>query len=203
MAGVGTLTFYDPQTNMFASLGHPITDVDTKERLDLKDGEIIRSDIIDVRPGIKGEPGELKGMFDENGKKLGVIKYNNDFGIYGNMYQPITNRFYPNGLEIGAISDVHPGNAKILTTIDNTGIQAFDCSIIKIAEQDYPTSKGMVLQITDSKLLGKTGGIVQGMSGSPIIQDNKIVGCVTHVFVNDPTKGYGLFINWMVEQMDR
>ena len=197
-AGVGTLTYYDPVSNSYGALGHPITDVDTGTMLSVKDGEIVHSRIIDVKQGEKGTPGELRGFFSGDGKALGSILKNTKCGIFGNTYTQITNPLYTEPIPVGGQATVHTGPAKLLTTIDDQGVREFDCNIVKITRQTQPTSKGMVIEVTDPELIRKTGGIVQGMSGSPIIQDGYIVGAVTHVFISDPTKGHGIFIEWML-----
>ena len=201
-AGVGTLTFYEPDTKIFASLGHAITDVDTHENLLIKNGEIVRSKILDVQQGTKGVPGELHGKLDDNDGPLGVLLSNTDFGIYGKLYEDMENTLYPNPIPIGSQQEVHPGPATILTTIDDTGVKEYACEIVRATPQSEPSPKGMVIKITDPELLRRTGGIVQGMSGSPILQNGKIIGAVTHVFVNDPTQGYGLYIDWMMKQVE-
>jgi len=200
-AGVGTLTFYDPVTKKFGSLGHAITDVDTHTMLSVKDGEIFHSSIIDVRQGVRGQPGELQGSFDDTGSNLmGKLETNTDFGIFGTLYKPLNNELYPNALPVAAKEEVHTGAATLLTTVDDGGVRKFDCEIIRVNQQDAPTTKGMIVKITDADLLKRTGGIVQGMSGSPILQDGKIIGALTHVFINDPTQGYAVFIEWMLSQ---
>ena len=200
-AGVGTLTFYDPVTKKFGSLGHAITDVDTHTKLSVKDGEIFHSSIIDVRQGVRGQPGELQGSFDDTGSNLmGKLETNTDFGIFGTLYKPLENELYPNSLPIAAKEEVYTGAATLLTTVDDGGVRKFDCEIIRVNQQDAPTTKGMIVKITDPDLLKRTGGIVQGMSGSPILQDGKIIGALTHVFINDPTQGYAVFIEWMLSQ---
>ena len=202
-AGVGTLTYYDPSNQSFASLGHPITDVDTQEILSVKEGEILESKILDIKQGQAGTPGELKGSFSASQTRLGKIETNNEFGIYGKMYDEINNSIYSEPLEVGAQDNVKLGKATLLTTIDSSGIQEFECEIVKANRQNVPSSKGMIIKITDPELLETTGGIVQGMSGSPVIQDGKLIGAVTHVFINDPTQGYGMYIDWMLEQSDQ
>lgn len=202
-AGVGTLTFYDPQKNTFGALGHAITDVDTGTMLSVKNGEIMQSKIIDVKQGEKGNPGELKGVFSEKQNVIGTIFNNTRYGIYGKMNRYFDASTLKEPLPICYRHDVRIGDAKILTTIDEEGIKEFDIKILKVNTQDTPSAKGMVIEITDPELLERTGGIVQGMSGSPIIQDGKIVGAITHVFINDPKKGYGIFIEWMLEEADK
>jgi stage IV sporulation protein B len=201
-AGVGTLTFYDPRSGEFAALGHAITDTDTKQKLEVKKGEILRSDIIDVVQGEKGEPGELKGILDAQDSPLGSIEKNTDFGIYGHMYKSYHNALYSSPIPIAVRSQVMLGDAIILTTLSDDGINAYKCEIQRIMQQEAPAAKGFVIKITDEALLSTTGGIVQGMSGSPVIQNGRIVGAVTHVFINDPTRGYGMFVEWMLKQIE-
>lgn len=202
-AGVGTLTFIDPETGYMGALGHAITDVDTGAMLSVKDGEISESTIIDVKIGKKGLPGELVGNITNKRKVLGTIIKNTSYGIYGKTKRTISNPIYKNSLPIAYQYNIKPGKATILTTIDDTGIQEYEIRILKINRQAEPGPKGLVLEISDPRLLTKTGGIVQGMSGSPIIQNGRIIGAVTHVFVNDPKKGYGIFIEWMLEEANK
>jgi stage IV sporulation protein B len=151
----------------------------------------------------KGMPGELVGNFTNNRKVLGTIIKNTSFGIYGKATRKISNPIYNNPMPIAFQYNIKPGKATILTTIDDKGIQEYEIQLIKINRQAVPGSKGLVLEITDPRLLEKTGGIVQGMSGSPILQNGRVIGAVTHVFVNDPRKGYGMFIEWMLEEANK
>jgi stage IV sporulation protein B len=199
-AGVGTLTFYDPENNNFGALGHAITDVDTGTMLSIKNGEIMQSKIIDIKQGKKGNPGELKATFSNKQKVIGNILKNSKYGIYGKMNRSFNPRTLGESIPVCYQHDVRLGSAKILSTIDEEGIKGFDVRIIKITNQSQASAKGMVIEIVDPLLLERTGGIVQGMSGSPILQDGKIVGAITHVFVNDPKKGYGIFIEWMINE---
>lgn len=199
-AGVGTLTFYDPESGHFGALGHAITDVDTGTLLPVKNGEIMQSKITDVKVGRRGEPGELKGVFSNRKNVIGTIQRNTQYGIYGSIFKPAPEFYYKEPLPICYQYGVKTGKASILATVDGYGIKEFDVRIIKVNFQQQPSSKGMVIEITDPELLERTGGIVQGMSGSPIIQDGKIIGAITHVFVNDPCRGYGIFIEWMLEE---
>ena len=201
-AGVGTLSFYDPQTKSYGALGHAITDLDTDIILPIRDGIILRSTVVGIRKGERGAPGELQGTFLRDRAELGDIRSNTEFGIFGKAAEPIVNPLYPDGLPIASRANVHTGPATILTTLDDSGIQEFDVEITRVSQQDTAAQKSMTLRVTDPVLLEKTGGIVQGMSGSPILQDGRIVGAVTHVFVNNPTQGYGVFIDWMLEQAD-
>lgn len=198
-AGIGTLSYIDPVEGKFGALGHAITDVDTLKLLSVREGEVYLSKIIDVKKGAKGEPGELHGVFAGSLPKICDIEQNTEFGVFGSTDQALVNPLYPQGLPVGGQGVVHTGQAQILTTIDDKGVQAFDCQILRITPQLSPSQRSMIVQVTDSALLSATGGIVQGMSGSPIIQDGYIVGAVTHVYVNDPTKGYGIFIDWMLD----
>ena len=202
-AGVGTLTFYDPVTKIFGSLGHAITDVDTHTKLSLKDGEIFHSSIIDIRQGVRGQPGELQGSFDDTGNNLmGKLEKNTDYGIFGTLYKPLKNALYTDPLPVAGKEEVVTGRAALLTTVDDEGVREFDCEIVRVNKQEAPTTKGMIVRITDPDLLDRTGGIVQGMSGSPILQNGKIVGALTHVFINDPAQGYAVFIEWMLSQAE-
>ena len=131
--------------------------------------------------------------------QLGEVKKNTDFGIFGTVNDPLENPLYPNGLLVGTRADVHVGEAQLLTTLVDGKIRAYDCEIVKLTEQSVPTTRSMVVKVTDDDLLDATGGIVQGMSGSPIVQDGRLVGAVTHVFINDPAQGYGIYIEWMLD----
>ena len=199
-AGVGTLSFYDPDTGKYAALGHAITDGDTGQVLTVGEGQILRASIVGVQKGQKGTPGELKGSFLREAEVIGDIDRNSILGIYGDM-DGATNALYPDGLPIGLRSGVHTGKAQILSSVDGTGVRAFDVEITKVNQQSSPAPKSMVIQVTDPELLAITGGIVQGMSGSPILQDGRIIGAVTHVFVSDPAQGYGLYIDWMLQEI--
>ncbi|HEY5583930.1 MAG TPA: SpoIVB peptidase [Ruminiclostridium sp.] len=200
-AGIGTMTFYDPQSHIFGALGHGITDIDTGILMPVNSGEVLESNIIAIKKGEQGTPGELKGIFMENRAPMGNIYKNDDCGIYGEMYEEfnvIKDRLYP----IGIRGQVKVGPATILSNIEGNNIEEFSIYIEKVARQSFSGSKGMVIKVTDKKLLNSTGGIVQGMSGSPIIQNGKLIGAVTHVLVNDPTRGYGVFIEWMLKNIN-
>ena len=201
-AGVGTLSFYDPDTGRYAALGHAITDGDTGALLPVSQGQILQASIVAVQKGQKGQPGELKGSFLREAVVLGDIRRNSILGIYGAMDAPAANPLYPDGLPIGLRDSVHPGAASILSSVDGSGVQEYAIEITRVTPQTAPAPKSMVIRVTDERLLSATGGIVQGMSGSPIIQDGKIVGAVTHVFVSDPTQGYGLYVDWMLGEAD-
>ncbi|AYD40583.1 SpoIVB peptidase [Clostridium fermenticellae] len=196
-AGVGTLTFYDNKTGIFAALGHPITDIDTGTIMNISYGEVIPSSIISIKKGSKGNPGELKGVFVEEQKVLGKISKNTECGIFGNGDKRLINEG-SKPMKIALRDEIKEGPAKILTTVEGDKPKLYDIRIEKLLQQDSPGAKSMLIRVTDPKLLNKTGGIVQGMSGSPIIQNNKIVGAVTHVLINKPDVGYGIYIEWML-----
>ncbi len=200
-AGVGTLSFYDPASKWYAALGHAITDVDTRQSLTVRDGEIVQSNIVDIVQGAQGEPGEIRGEFGEASLPLGTIETNSQYGIYGRMYKDYFNALFPEGLPMAYPEEVQLGPAQLLTTLNDEGIKAYSCNVIKLNPQESPAPKGMVIEITDPKLMQMTGGIVQGMSGSPLIQNGKLIGVVTHVFINDPTKGYCMYAQWMQQQI--
>ena len=199
-AGVGTLSFYDPDSGSYAALGHAITDGDTGRVLPVSRGEILKANVVAVQKGQKGVPGELKGSFLRENMVLGDIKSNGILGIYGKMDTRPDTGLYADGLPVGLRSGVHEGAASILSTVDGEGVKEYAVEITRVNQQSEPAPKSMVLRVVDEKLLEKTGGIVQGMSGSPILQDGRIIGAVTHVFVGDPTQGYGLYIDWMLGQ---
>lgn len=197
-AGIGTLTYYDPVTGGFGALGHGITDIDTGTLMAVKSGEIMESNILGIKAGRAGNPGELKGIFTE-GTRLGVIHKNSDIGIYGKLDKNAEKRIPGKLYKVGVRTEIAEGPATILSNIDGKKIEEYSIEIQKISRQNINGSKGMIIKITDERLLNATGGIVQGMSGSPIIQKGKIIGAVTHVLVNDPTHGYGIFIETMLK----
>jgi stage IV sporulation protein B len=201
-AGVGTLTFYDEKSKKFAALGHPITDADTGTILSISSGQIVSSSIVSVRKGARGNPGELKGIFVDEDITLGEIFKNTECGIFGSTNKDLSNNKFNKPLKIALRDEIKTGPAKVITTIDGGEPKAYDIEIEKLLQQDVPGPKSMVIKVTDPILLEKTGGIVQGMSGSPIIQNDKIVGAVTHVLINKPDVGYGIYIEWMLKDAD-
>lgn len=198
--GIGTLTYVNPSNQSFGALGHGITDVDTANLLTVEEGLIMNAKVADITQGKKGIPGEIKGVFYKTDTVLGDIKINGEFGIYGTLFEDKYDMNEFESIPIAFKEEVIEGKAHILTTIEGNKIEEFEINIEKIEKHNEANPKSMIIKITDPRLLDKTGGIVQGMSGSPIIQNDKIVGAVTHVFINDPSKGYGLFIEWMLEQ---
>lgn len=199
-AGIGTMSFYEPQSKKYGALGHVISDMDTKKPIEINKGTIVRSQVTSIEKGNSGVPGEKQARFSLNDHQIGSITKNSPFGIFGKLTDPIENEHYNEPMSIALSHEVKEGPAKILTVVEGEDIEEFDIEIVSNTPQEYPATKGMVIQITDPDLLERTGGIVQGMSGSPIIQNNKIIGAITHVFVNDPTSGYGVHIEWMLQE---
>lgn len=192
-AGIGTLTFYDPTAKSFAGLGHGICDSDTGELMPLLTGDIVPVTINGITKGIEGKPGELRGYFSDD-KAIGNLNANINSGVYGTLNSAPSGK----ALKVAMKQEVKTGPAKVLTTIDGGRPQYYDIQIEKIDYRDNVQCKNLVIHITDKRLLTQTGGIVQGMSGSPIIQNGMLAGAVTHVFVNDPARGYGIFAESML-----
>ncbi|MDR7856154.1 SpoIVB peptidase [Tissierella sp.] len=199
-SGIGTLTYLDHINSRFGALGHGIVDIDTGELLNVEKGKIMHAKVSKVEQGKKGSPGEIRGVFYETNSVLGDIEFNSSYGIYGTFNMDDINYLNIKPIPIGFKEEIKEGKAYILTTIEDNKVEKFEIEIIKVQQQLKADQKSMVISVTDKRLLDKTGGIVQGMSGSPIIQDNKLIGAITHVFVNDPTKGYGIYIEWMLNQ---
>lgn len=200
-SGIGTLTFIDPKLKKFAALGHPINDIDTGQMLNVRDGSIYRAKIIDIEKGEKGKPGELRGAFSEE-DVVGKLTKNTLCGIYGEV-KDVNDLILPNSrlYYIANKDEVKEGAAKILVQVDDS-VKEYNIIIEKVNKQNSPNAKSMVIRISDKTLIEKTGGIVQGMSGSPIIQDDKVVGAVTHVFVNRPDMGYAIYAEWMYNELN-
>lgn len=198
-AGVGTITYYDPESQMFGALGHGILDIDTDQLIDIAKGEVITSKILSIVKGEKGKPGEVQGSID-NGKVIGEVYKNTNFGIYGKL----TDVSLIEGgktLEVMPRDEVKLGKATIICTLDDNKREEYEIEIERLYTSTNRNNKNMIIKVTDERLLEKTGGIIQGMSGSPILQDGKFVGAVTHVMVNNPEKGYGIFADTMLKQM--
>ena len=189
-AGIGTMTYYDPNSGIFTGLGHAVCDVDTGDIMPLQSGEAVAAEITGCKKGQSGTPGELKGKFSD-GAPLGQLLSNTSTGIYGTTSSPFFNA--GEMMPVAMSYEVQAGKAVILTTTGGTTPEEYEIEIEKVIVGDSGKGQNMVIHITDQRLLEKTGGIVQGMSGSPIIQNGMLVGSVTHVFVNDPTRGFGIF----------
>ncbi len=197
-AGVGTLTYIRRDNHRFGALGHPVCDIDTGSVMPVNDGNIFRCNIVGYKRGAKGAPGELKGLFLRNGSMLGSLDQNNKFGVYGTFDEKFIEVYGDEPVEVAKCNEVRSGKAKIRCTIDGVTPKEYDIEIVKTYFNGAKDNKSMFIRVTDKELISKTGGIVQGMSGSPIIQNGKLVGAVTHVFVSDPTKGYGVFADYMI-----
>lgn len=197
--GIGTISFYDRVTGKYGALGHVISDADTKKPIEIHNGKIVRSTITHIEKGNRGIPGEKQARFSMKDEQLGTIVKNSPYGIFGKINTDLIEDHH-DPIPIALAKDVKKGPAHILTVIEGDNVEKFDIEIINSIPQTFPSTKGMIIKVTDERLLEKTGGIVQGMSGSPIIQDGKLVGAVTHVFVNDPTSGYGVHIEWMLQE---
>ncbi len=196
-AGIGTVSFYTSDKKLFFALGHPIADSDTQKNFSVRTGKLELVDIHGAKKGKKNAPGELIGTMSDY--EIGSILDNTDSGIYGEIKD--TGVILNEAMEILPKEKVCAGKAHILTTVSDCGVEKFEISILKILDNNK--NKDFIIKITDKKLIEKTGGIVQGMSGSPILQNGKIVGAVTHVFVNDPTRGYGIFIENMLSEAEK
>ena len=204
-AGVGTLSYYNMDNNTYGALGHAINDADTGKLVPVRTGALMKADIVGIKRGQRGTPGELQGSFLKDQVVLGSIEENTQLGIFGEMKAPYVNPLYPDGLPIGYRETVETGPATILSTVQGETVKEYSVEIEQLNRQTSPGPKSMVIRVTDPDLLAQTGGIVQGMSGSPILQNGRIIGAVTHVFVDDPTHGYGVYIEWMLstaEAMD-
>ena len=200
-AGVGTLTFYEPSTGKFAALGHGIVDVDTGDIINIANGELVTSNLVAIKKGEKGTPGEIKGSID-SGVTIGNISKNTNFGVFGLVSNK--NNLNLNGAkeyEVALRSEIQTGEAEIICELENGKKEKYKIEISKIYTSNNYDNKSMMIKITDERLLQKTGGIIQGMSGAPVIQNGKFIGAVTNVLVNDPTQGYAIFADMMIKQI--
>lgn len=197
-AGVGTVTFYDKKTKKFASLGHGVTETKENYVLPIQSGGITSTNIFSIEKGYAKQPGQLRGTISNN--IIGDIMLNTKKGVYGFM---LDDSYYKDKEEILVMkkTEIKEGKAKIRCTLDDNKISEYDIEIEKVLLTSTG-NKNMIIKITDEELLNKTNGIIQGMSGSPIIQDNKLVGAITHVFLNDPTRGYAVFAENMIEDIN-
>ena len=201
--GVGTLTFYSPEYSKFAALGHGISDEDSKSLIKLENGSIYGANVLSVNKGRSEAPGEIKGYLDD-GEEIGTITVNSNNGIYGDINEYNANIITRERIPVASRNEIEVGPATIQCTVDQSQeIKSYDIEIVKISNSVSNDSKGMIIKVTDEDLISKTGGIVQGMSGSPIIQKGKLVGAVTHVYVSQPTKGYAIFADTMINEMKK
>jgi len=193
MAGIGTVTYYNPVTGEFGALGHGVNEAETGNLLPMEAGVVVGSEVAEVTKGKRGEPGELKGKFHVE-EILGELSANSSFGLFGVLNRPVLGRPMP----VATAREIRTGDAVILANVSGEEVKEYKIKIRELYPGNRENGRNMLLEVTDRELLDTTGGIVQGMSGSPIIQDGKLVGAVTHVLVNDPTKGYGIFIENML-----
>jgi len=200
-AGIGTLTFFRPDTGTYAALGHGLTDGDAGIILPLSEGALVSASVISVIKGKRGAPGELCGIFTQNSPAIGTLESNSEQGITGKLN--VTDFLTFEKVSLCPRDEIKCGKAHILSCISGSEVKKYEIEIQRVYNGEKGASKDMLIKITDKELLEKTGGIVQGMSGSPIIQNDKLVGAVTHVLVNDPTKGYGIFIENMLAEAEK
>ena len=197
-SGVGTLTYIKQSDFRFGAVGHPIVDNSLGKNFEVESGNIYKCRLIGIKKGEKNNPGEIKSTINLSDDAIGLADTNCKYGVYGNILNK-TMIDASRTATLGGRLSVKLGDAKIYCNLDREGVKAYDIKIIKANKQNSADDKSMTIKVTDEELLAKTGGIIQGMSGSPIVQNGKIVGAVTHVFVNDPTRGYGVYIDWMID----
>ena len=200
VAGVGTLTFINPSNNDYGALGHEIIESNSQNRIEVREGKVLEAKISGIHSGQRGLPGEKLGTFFQTENVIGEINKNNQFGIFGTLTKIPENPYFKDPIPVAVNNEVERGPAKIYTVIQGGKIEEFSVNIERVYFQSSAKEKGLIINITDPKLRKITGGIIQGMSGSPIVQNGKLVGAITHVFVNEPTKGYGIFAEWMLLQ---
>lgn len=193
IAGIGTVTYYDPADGSYGALGHGVSSLDGTQLLMMQSGFLVRSSVAEVRAGTRGTPGELHGLFDVT-DAVGTVEKNTAYGIFGTMTQPRTGQ----AIETASAEAVSAGPAEILSNVEGDAVQRFSIRIERV-DKDAKNGRNLLITVTDEALLAKTGGIVQGMSGSPILQNGKLVGAVTHVLVNSPAQGYGILIDNMLQ----
>lgn len=194
--GIGTLTYVRADNYRFGALGHPISEPELHLKYEFNKGILCESTILGVNKGEAGKAGSIKGKINPL-VKMGNLDKNTLYGIFGNYIPSYLKDMQK--IKTGKRDTVKMGAAKIYTSIDGKEPKYYDIEIVKCENQDKPDEKSMVIRVTDKELIDKTGGIVQGMSGSPIVQNGRLIGAVTHVFLNDATKGYGIYIDWMIE----
>lgn len=198
-SGIGTLTYVDTQNKAFGALGHPITDYETGAIVPVQDGKIYNCTLVGINKGQKGKPGELRCLFMQGKNSKGSVENNTQSGVFG-VVEDLSGIVDENlTYEIGGRMTVKCGEAKIVSSVSGVR-EEYTIEIIKANHQSKVSDKSLVFRVKDKRLLDLTGGILQGMSGSPIIQNGKLIGAVTHVFLNDPTKGYGIYVDWMLAQ---
>lgn len=199
MAGIGTITFYDPQTGLFGALGHGINEAETGNLLPMGSGHVLYSEVESVRPGEPGSPGELKGSFRDD-RQYGHLLRNTETGLYGTLMDNEALGADPGKpIPVASSGEIKEGRATILSNVSGGKVEQFDVEIVKVFPSDNEP-RNFMIRVTDDRLIAITGGIVQGMSGSPVLQNGKLVGAVTHVLINDPKRGYGIFAESMLRE---
>ena len=199
-AGIGTISFYEPTTKKFAALGHGILDIDTKSLISIANGEITTANILSIIKGEKGIPGEIRGSLIGQ-TSIGAIAKNTSIGIYGILNNLGHFSIKNEEMEIGLRDEIQIGKATMICSLENNQKKEYEIEIQKMYINNNTDNKSMIIKITDKELLDKTGGIIQGMSGSPIVQNGKLIGVLTHVLVSDPSRGYAIFADMMIKQM--
>lgn len=194
ITGIGTITYYDPQTGGFGALGHSVNDPETNECLPISDGQILEASVSEVQRGESGKPGELKGSFSADAE-IGKIRKNAPEGIFGSFNTKV---IFGEAIPVGRLSEIETARAEIRSNVQGTEVQTFGIMITRI-DRDSTDGRDFMFEVCDDALIAKTGGIVQGMSGSPVIQDGKLIGAVTHVLVDNPCRGYGISIETMLK----
>ncbi len=199
--GIGTLSFIVPEQHLYGALGHPITDPDSKSLVPITKGLIFPADVTGFRKGTSGIPGEKHAQWSNSQAPSGTIERNTRFGIFGTWNNNSTlDVLKTTPMQVALPNEVHVGDAELLTSIHDNKVEHFKVQIIQTVPQAEPEVKSMLIKVTDERLLTQTGGIVQGMSGSPIVQDGKLVGVLTHVLVNQPTVGFAAYMEWMLRE---
>lgn len=202
--GIGTITYVNPETGYFGALGHGITDTDTHQLMPVRQGDVQEAVVTNIKKGEKGAPGEISGVIDySTSSYLGRVEENTSIGIYGMLNEKTIEGFSYDAIPIAFQDEVHEGTATLLIDLAEKGLKEYEVIIQKVSKYSSEPSKGMVIKIVDEELLTLTNGIIQGMSGSPILQDGKLIGAITHVFIQDPTRGYGIFIENMLNNEKR
>lgn len=199
-AGVGTLTFYEPETKSYGALGHVIAAGRTSQRIELTDGNIVEAEIQGVRSGTRGRPGEKVGVFSNRDLFTGSIDLNTTYGIFGTLNGEPINPYFEAPVPIALLHHIRTGPAETFTVLQGRKIERFTLLIEEVRPEATGNGKGLVIKINDERLLEKSGGIIQGMSGSPIVQNGCLIGAITHVFINNPTRGYGVPVEWMLRE---
>ena len=202
-AGIGTITYYEPSSGKFAALGHGIVDADTNKLISIESGKLVTTSLIEIQKGKEGDPGQIKGTIT-NQSLIGNVYSNTEFGIYGTLENlERLNINQQNIIPVATRDIIKTGPAKVILTLEEGIRKEYNIEITKIYKNNNKDNKSMLIKVTDEKLLNLTGGIIQGMSGAPIIQNGYFIGAITHVFVNNPTEGYAVFGDLMLKAQNK